>query len=185
VWALRKWRTADQIKTTKSQLRLAINNNKRRLIIRNVICHRFIVGFHSGRWSDDGLKLGLYTMSWCFGETYCLRFQSDPIGFGGYFSTSSSSVGSKGLSWVSACSTVIEQSQQEGFTECRCQRHVKPPTWRRNRRTSVLLIEMFSVIRNIPGILANDSYGCENKGQDWPEPIWATIPATALFAGCD
>jgi hypothetical protein len=27
-------------------------------------------------------------------------------------------------SWVSACSTVVEHSQQEGFTECRCQRHV-------------------------------------------------------------
>jgi hypothetical protein len=26
--------------------------------------------------------------------------------------------------WDSACSTVIEQSHQEGFTECRCQRHV-------------------------------------------------------------
>jgi hypothetical protein len=24
-------------------------------------------------------------------------------------------------SWVSACSTVVEYSQQEGFTECRCQ----------------------------------------------------------------
>jgi hypothetical protein len=34
-------------------------------------------------------------------------------------------------SWVSACSTIVELSQQEGFTECRCQRHVKPPTWRR------------------------------------------------------
>jgi hypothetical protein len=22
-------------------------------------------------------------------------------------------------------------SQQDGFTECRCQRHVQPPTWRR------------------------------------------------------
>jgi hypothetical protein len=31
-------------------------------------------------------------------------------------------------SWVSACSTVFEHSQKEGFTECRCQRHVKPPT---------------------------------------------------------
>jgi hypothetical protein len=35
--------------------------------------------------------------------------------------------------WVSACSTVVEHSQQEDFTECRCQRHVKPPTWRRTR----------------------------------------------------
>jgi hypothetical protein len=43
---------------------------------------------------------------------------------------SSSSIGTTTLSWVSACSTVVEHSQQEGFTECRCQRHVKPPTWR-------------------------------------------------------
>ena len=28
--------------------------------------------------------------------------------------------------WVLACSTIVEYSQQEGFTECRCQRHVKP-----------------------------------------------------------
>jgi hypothetical protein len=47
--------------------------------------------------------------------------------------TASSSVGTTTLSWVSACSTIVEHSQQEGFTECRCQRHVKPPTWRRTR----------------------------------------------------
>jgi hypothetical protein len=34
--------------------------------------------------------------------------------------------------WVSACSTVVEHSQQEGFTECRCQRHVKPPNLEKN-----------------------------------------------------
>jgi hypothetical protein len=45
--------------------------------------------------------------------------------------TSSSSIGTSTLSCVSACSTVIEHSQQEGFTECCCQRHVKPLTWRR------------------------------------------------------
>jgi hypothetical protein len=43
---------------------------------------------------------------------------------------SSSSIGTTTLSWVSACSTIGEHSQQGGFTECRCQRHVKPPTWR-------------------------------------------------------
>jgi len=32
--------------------------------------------------------------------------------------------------WVLACSTIVEYSQHECFTECRCQRHVKPPTWR-------------------------------------------------------
>jgi hypothetical protein len=48
-------------------------------------------------------------------------------------SSSSSSICTTTLSWVSACSTIVEHSQQEGFTECRCQRHVKPPTWRRTR----------------------------------------------------
>jgi hypothetical protein len=48
-------------------------------------------------------------------------------------SSSSSSIGSTTLSWVSACSTAVEHSQQEGFKECRCQRHVKTPTWRRTR----------------------------------------------------
>jgi hypothetical protein len=46
-------------------------------------------------------------------------------------SSSSSSIGTTTLSWVSTCSTIVEHSQREGFTECRCQRHVKPPNWRR------------------------------------------------------
>jgi hypothetical protein len=46
---------------------------------------------------------------------------------------SSSSVGTTTLSWVSASSTVVEHSQQEGFTECCCQWHFKPPTWRITR----------------------------------------------------
>jgi hypothetical protein len=33
------------------------------------------------------------------------------------FGSSSSSIGTTTLSWVSACSTVVEHSQQEGFTE--------------------------------------------------------------------
>jgi len=32
--------------------------------------------------------------------------------------------------WDLACCTIVEYSQQKVFTECRCQRHVKPPTWR-------------------------------------------------------
>jgi hypothetical protein len=53
----------------------------------------------------------------------------------GYFHTwiSSSSIGTTTLRWISACSTVVEHSQQEGFTECRCQQHVKPPYWMRTR----------------------------------------------------
>jgi hypothetical protein len=49
------------------------------------------------------------------------------------YSSSSSSIGTTTLSWVSACSTNVEHSQQEGFTECHCQRYVKPPTWRRTK----------------------------------------------------
>jgi hypothetical protein len=48
-------------------------------------------------------------------------------------SSSSSSIGTTTLGWVSACSTVVKHSQQEGFTKCRCQRDVKPPTWRRTK----------------------------------------------------
>jgi hypothetical protein len=48
-------------------------------------------------------------------------------------SSSSYTVGTTTLRRVSACPTIVEHSQQEGFTECRCQRHVKPPTWRRTR----------------------------------------------------
>jgi hypothetical protein len=39
-------------------------------------------------------------------------------------SFSSSTVGTTNLTWVSACSTVVKHSQQEGFTECRYQWHV-------------------------------------------------------------
>jgi hypothetical protein len=42
----------------------------------------------------------------------------------------SSSSGFTTLSWVLACSTIVEHSQQKVFTECRCQRYVKPPTLR-------------------------------------------------------
>jgi hypothetical protein len=45
----------------------------------------------------------------------------------------SSSICTTTLRWVSACSAIVEHSQQEGFTDCRCQRHVEPPTWRRTR----------------------------------------------------
>ena len=42
----------------------------------------------------------------------------------------SSSIGTTTSYWVLACSTIVEPSQQEVFTECCCQQHVKPPTWR-------------------------------------------------------
>jgi hypothetical protein len=51
-----------------------------------------------------------------------------------FFNTiTSSSIGTTNLRCFSACSTIIEHSQQEGFTEYRCQRHVKSPNWRRTR----------------------------------------------------
>jgi hypothetical protein len=37
-----------------------------------------------------------------------------------YYYSYSSSIGTTTLSWVSARSTIIEHSQQESFTECRC-----------------------------------------------------------------
>jgi hypothetical protein len=49
------------------------------------------------------------------------------------FCWTSPSIGTTTLSWVSACSTVVEHSQQEGFTECRCQRQVKPPNLEENQ----------------------------------------------------
>jgi hypothetical protein len=45
----------------------------------------------------------------------------------------SSSIGTTTLSWVSARSTVVEHSQQEGFIECRCQRQFKPPNLKENQ----------------------------------------------------
>jgi hypothetical protein len=47
--------------------------------------------------------------------------------------STTSSIGTTTLTWVSACSTVVKHSQQEGFTGCHCQWHVKHPTWRRTR----------------------------------------------------
>jgi hypothetical protein len=65
---------------------------------------------------------------------------------------SSSSIGTTTLSWVSAWSTVVEHSQKEGFTECRCQRHLKPPTWRRNRD-----LEPFNFRRKRPSVWSDAS----------------------------
>jgi hypothetical protein len=56
-----------------------------------------------------------------------------PLIYKAHMQSTSSSIGTTTLSWVLACSTAIEHSQQEGFTECHCQWHVKPPTWRRTR----------------------------------------------------
>jgi hypothetical protein len=82
-------------------------------------------------------------------------------------SSSSSSIGTTTLSWVSACSTVVEHSQQEGFTECRLQRHVKPTTWRRTRD-----LERSNFRHKRPpaseATLANPAAESGTVGEKWP-----------------
>jgi hypothetical protein len=81
--------------------------------------------------------------------------------------TSSSSIGTTTLSWVSACSTIFEHSQQEGFTERRCQRHVKPPIWRRTRD-----LERSNFRHKRPSAsevtLANPAAEGGTMGEKWP-----------------
>jgi hypothetical protein len=81
--------------------------------------------------------------------------------------SSSSSIGTTTLSWVSACSTIVENSQQEGFTECRFQRHVIPPTW---RRTSDLERSYFRHKRPpaSEATLANQAAEGGTMGEKWP-----------------
>jgi hypothetical protein len=82
-------------------------------------------------------------------------------------SSSSSSISTTTPSWVSTCSNVVENSQQEGFTECRCQRHVKPPTWRRTRD----LERYNSRQKRLPAseaTLANPAAEGGNMGEKWP-----------------
>jgi hypothetical protein len=81
--------------------------------------------------------------------------------------SSSSSIGTTTLSWVSACSNIVEHSQQECFTECRCQRHIKPPTW---RRTKDLERSNFRQER-LPAseaTLTNPAAEGGNMGEKWP-----------------
>jgi hypothetical protein len=78
----------------------------------------------------------------------------------------SSSISTTTLSWVSACSTVVEHSQQEGFTECRCQQHVKPPNW----RTRDLQRSNFRHKRppTSEATLANPAAEGGTMGEKWP-----------------
>jgi hypothetical protein len=83
------------------------------------------------------------------------------------FIGSSSSICTTTLSWVSACSTAVEHSQQEGFTECRRQRHVQPPTWRRTRD-----LERSNFRHKRPpapeATLANPAAAGGTMGEKWP-----------------
>jgi hypothetical protein len=83
--------------------------------------------------------------------------------------------------WVSACSTVVEHSQQEGFTECRCQRHVKLPAW---RRTSDLERYKFRHKRSpaSEATLANPAAEGGTMGEKWPRILPKVTTFTSLLA---
>jgi hypothetical protein len=94
--------------------------------------------------------------------------------------SSSSSIGTTTLSWVSVCSTVVEHSQQEGFTECRCQRHVKPPTWRRTRD-----LESSNFLHKRPPAsettLANPASEGGTMGEKWRRILPKVATSTSLL----
>jgi hypothetical protein len=93
---------------------------------------------------------------------------------------SSSSIGTKTLSWVSACSTVFEHSQQEGFIKCRCQRHIKPLTWRRTRNS-----ERSNFRYKRPpaseATLANPAAQGGTMGEKWPRILLKVATSTSLL----
>jgi hypothetical protein len=79
----------------------------------------------------------------------------------------SSSIGTTTPSWVSACSTIVEHFQQEGFTECRCQRYVKLPTWRRTKDVERSIFRH----KRLPAsemTLANPAAEGGTMGEKWP-----------------
>jgi hypothetical protein len=84
------------------------------------------------------------------------------------------------FSWVSACSTAVEHSQQEGFAECRCQRHVKSPTW---RRTSDLERSNFRHKRPpaSEATLANPTEEGGTMGEKCPRILLKVTTSTSLL----
>jgi hypothetical protein len=94
--------------------------------------------------------------------------------------SSSSSICTTTLRWVSACSTVVEHSQQEGFSEYRCQRHVKPPTWRRIKD-----LERSNFRHKRPpaseATLANPAVEGGTKGEKWPRILPKVATSTLLL----
>jgi hypothetical protein len=94
-------------------------------------------------------------------------------------SSSSSSIVTTTLSWVSACSPFFEHSQQEGFTESRCQRHVQPPTWRRTRDS-----ERSNFRHKRPpaseATLANPAAEGGTTGEKWPRTLPKVATSTSL-----
>jgi hypothetical protein len=100
------------------------------------------------------------------------------VGYG--LEIASSSIGTTTLSWVSVCSTIVEHSQQESFTECRCQRHVKPPTWRRTRD-----LESSNFLHKRPpaseATLAKPAAEGGTMGEKWPRILPKVATFTSLF----
>jgi hypothetical protein len=93
---------------------------------------------------------------------------------------SSSPIGTTTLSWVSTCSTIVEHSQQEGFTECRCQRHVRPPNWRRTRD-----LERSNFRHKRPpaseATIANSAAEGGNMSEKWPRILPKVAASTSLL----
>jgi hypothetical protein len=94
-------------------------------------------------------------------------------------SSSSSSIGTTTRSWVSACSTIVEHSQQEGFKERRCQRHVKPPTWRtRDLERSIFRHKKPPASKTT---LANPAAEGGTMGEKWPRILPKVTTSTSLL----
>jgi hypothetical protein len=103
-----------------------------------------------------------------------------------HLGSSSSSSGSTTLSCVLACSTIVEHSQQKVFTECHCQRNVKPPTWRTRD-----LEHSNSHYKGSPAsvaTLANPAAEGGTMGEKWPRILLKVATSTSLlgsFACCE
>jgi hypothetical protein len=82
--------------------------------------------------------------------------------------------------WVSACSIVVVHSQQEGFTECRCQRNVKPPTW---KKTGDLERSNFRHKRPPASEATLGSPAAEGgtMGEKWPRILPKVATSTSLL----
>jgi hypothetical protein len=93
---------------------------------------------------------------------------------------SSSSNGTTTLSCVFACSSVVEHSPQEGYTQRRCQRNVKHPTW---RRTSDLERSNFRQKRPpaSEATLANPAAEGGTMGEIWSRILPKVATSTSLL----
>jgi hypothetical protein len=92
----------------------------------------------------------------------------------------SSSVCTTTLSWILACSTFVEHSQQEGFTECRCQWHVKPATWRRTRDLERSNFRHKRLLAS-EATLANPAAEGGTMGEKWSRILPKVTTSTSLL----